>query len=60
MASGGNILKGISLLIEYFYNHPERTINIVGPIDKLFYRSMKRKLAPILNYGDLWILIVMN
>ena len=33
MGSGGNILKGISLLVEYFSKHPEYVINIVGPIE---------------------------
>ena len=33
MGSGGNILKGISLLVEYFSKHPEFIINIVGPIE---------------------------
>lgn len=33
MGSGGNLLKGISLLVEYFSKHPEYTINIVGPIE---------------------------
>ncbi len=33
MGSGGNLLKGISLLVEYFSRHPEYTINIVGPIE---------------------------
>lgn len=33
MGSGGNLLKGISLLIEYFSKHQEYIINIVGPIE---------------------------
>ncbi len=33
MGSGGNLLKGISLLVEYFSKHQEYTINIVGPIE---------------------------
>lgn len=33
MGSGGNLLKGISLLVEYFSKHPEYIMNIVGPIE---------------------------
>lgn len=33
MGSGGNLLKGISLLVEYFSKHQEYKINIVGPIE---------------------------
>ena len=34
MGSGGNLLKGISLLVEYFSKHQEYIINIVGPIEQ--------------------------
>lgn len=33
MGSNGNLLKGVSLLIEYFVKHPEYVLHIVGPIE---------------------------
>lgn len=33
MGSYGNLLKGISLLLEYFSKHPEFILHIVGPIE---------------------------
>lgn len=33
MGSEGNLLKGVSLLLEYFSRHQDRIINIVGPIE---------------------------
>lgn len=33
MASGGNALKGVGLLIRFFSMHPEYTIHIIGPIE---------------------------
>jgi len=32
MASAGNLLRGIPLLIESFVSHPEKTLHIVGPV----------------------------
>ena len=45
IASSGNALKGIILLIEFFHAHPQYTINIVGPIDNTFYKGIKNKLS---------------
>lgn len=33
MGSSGNLLKGVSLLVEYFSLHTEYTLHIVGPIE---------------------------
>lgn len=40
MGSGGNILKGVSLLLEYFSKHPQLKLNIVGPIEDDFMQAM--------------------
>lgn len=54
MASGGNVLKGASLLIEYFRDHPELTLHWVGPIEDDFFEAMKSQMTPnILTYGFL-------
>lgn len=45
MGSGGNILKGISLLIEYFSEHPNYIINIVGPIEPDVQDALKNKIS---------------
>lgn len=36
MSSSGNVLKGLSLLIDYFSCHPELSLNVVGPIEDDF------------------------
>ena len=54
MASSGNILKGVSLLIEFFRDHPALTLHWVGPIENDFYKAMKGQMTPnILMYGFL-------
>lgn len=45
MGSGGNLLKGISLLIEYFTKHPENNLHIVGPIED----DVKKAISCILT-----------
>lgn len=40
MGSGGNALKGLSLLIEYFHIHPELYLNVVGPIEDDFHKAL--------------------
>lgn len=34
MAGGGNALKGVAVLITYFYKHPEKILHWIGPIEK--------------------------
>ena len=54
MASGGNVLKGVALLIEFFRVHPELTLHWVGPIDDDFNEVMKSQVTPnIKTYGFL-------
>lgn len=54
MASGGNVLKGTSLLIEYFNKHQNLTLHWVGPIEDDFYHTMKQLISPnIKTYGFL-------
>lgn len=45
MGSGGNLLKGLSLLVEYFSKHQELTIHFVGPIEQ----DVKEALEPIIT-----------
>lgn len=45
MASTGNALKGLVLLIEYFHKHPELYLNVVGPIEKDFYIAIRHLLS---------------
>lgn len=45
MGSYGNILKGITLLIEYFSSHQENTINIVGPLEPDVENAIKKSLS---------------
>lgn len=54
VASEGNILKGAFLLIEYFRQHPELTLNWVGPIEDDFWEVVRpRVTANIKTYGFL-------
>lgn len=46
MGSGGNILKGVSLLLEYFSKHPQLKLNIVGPIEEDFKQAMHSLITP--------------
>lgn len=41
MGSGGNVLKGVSVLLEYFSKHLELKLNIIGPIEDEFYEAVK-------------------
>ena len=42
--SGGSILKGLDLVIDYFYENHNLKLHIVGPIDKEVYHFYKNKL----------------
>lgn len=46
MGSGGNLLKGISLLVEYFSSHPDYMIHIVGPIEEDVKEALHGLLTP--------------
>ena len=45
MGSSGNLLKGIPLLLEYFSEHKELTLNIVGPIEEDVERALRRMMT---------------
>lgn len=50
IASGGNILKGIHLLIEYFSIHTSLTINILCPIEDAFFNAIHEKITPNIHF----------
>lgn len=41
MGSKGSILKGLDLLLDFFLNTPNKSIHIIGPIDKEVYLIYK-------------------
>jgi hypothetical protein len=45
IGSGGNLLKGVSLLVDYFSIHPTKTIHIIGPIEE-YLDSIRGTLTP--------------
>lgn len=45
MGSGGNLLKGISLLLEFFSKHKDYKLNIVGPIEPDVKEALKGLLS---------------
>ena len=57
MGSGGNALKGLVLLIEYFHQHPELYLNIVGPIENDFYNTLKNQIG---NNIKIWGFLNVN
>ena len=46
MASGGNALKGVGLLIKYFSEHADYTIHIIGPIEYDVMKAIGTSLPP--------------
>ena len=46
MGSSGNLLKGVSLLIEYFSEHPELVLNIVGSMEEDVKNALQKKITP--------------
>ena len=46
MGSSGNVLKGVSLLIEYFSKHQDLNLHIVGPIEDDFHKAMSHLITP--------------
>lgn len=56
MASSGNVLKGLDLVIEFFSTHPELIVNIVGPIEEDVMRVINSIITPNIKvYG--WLSI---
>ena len=54
MASGGNALKGVGLLIRYFSIHTEYTMHIIGPIEYSVKKAINNALTPnIILHGFL-------
>lgn len=52
MGSFGNLLKGVSLLVEYFSLHSEYTLHIVGPIEDDVKDALQHNITSnILFYG---------
>lgn len=45
MGSSGNLLRGLSFLIDYFSTTPQLTLHIVGPIEDDFYEAIKIKIT---------------
>ena len=46
MASGGNALKGVGLLIKYFSEHTNHIIHIIGPIEFYVMKAIRNYLTP--------------
>lgn len=52
LASYGNILKGIEVLLEFFTMHTEYTLHWVGPIENDVKVAIKKEITPnIVTYG---------
>lgn len=54
--SEGSILKGLDLVLDYFKEHPQYQLHVVGPIDKEFmeyYKEHLKECSNILFYGFL-------
>lgn len=45
MGSGGNLLKGISLLLEFFSMHKDYKLNIVGPVEADVKEALKELIS---------------
>lgn len=43
--SSGSILKGLDLVLEYFIEHPEYNLHVVGPIDKEFMDYYQEQIS---------------
>lgn len=46
MGSSGNLLKGVSLLIEYFSEHNEFVLNLVGSLEEDVKKALQSKITP--------------
>ena len=54
--SSGSILKGLDLVLEYFINHPQYNLHVIGPIDDGFidyYQTIIAKCPNITLHGFL-------
>ena len=45
IGSCGNLLKGVSFIVDYFSTHPTKTIHIIGPIED-YLESIRETLPP--------------
>lgn len=45
LGSAGNLLKGVSLIIEYFSSHSDKVINIVGPLEDDVKDALGNKIS---------------
>lgn len=50
LGSGGNMLKGVPLLLEYFTVHQDCVIHIVGPIEEDFQELILDELTPNIHF----------
>ena len=50
MASGGNALKGVGLLIKYFSEHTDSIIHIIGPIEHYVMKAIASSLTPNIRF----------
>jgi len=46
MGSGGNLLKGLGVLFNYFYHNTEFTLNIIGPVEDDVMKIIRSKITP--------------
>lgn len=56
MGSKGSILKGLDLILDYFINHPNSVLHVIGPIDDdifNFYKDKINKTDNIIIHGFL-------
>ena len=45
LGSSGPLLKGLSLLVDYFSNHKDNILNVVGPVEDDIYKALKNDLT---------------
>lgn len=50
LGSGGNMLKGIPLLLDYFTTHQDCLIHIVGPIEEDYQELIQNEVTPNIHF----------
>lgn len=46
MGSGGNALKGLGILIDYFTKHPDYILHVIGPLEYSVKEAVRTRLTP--------------